>query len=179
MNGHEPGVSRPQTPDPVPPSAPSPQVNATLDYSNLPARRTHANAVRNAWPLTIVFWSGALSGGFLILLLHASLTEVTAPYPNLLLVAVGQSTLVASFCSCMFALAINGKIFRSHRDLIRRPLVVAFVLGSSVPCLMAVCLLTGNIINFPPLQLLMVMLLFTLGTIYPLMTALWLGDHVE
>ena len=179
MNRPDHNVAQTPADAPSPASVPA-EPKTTLDYSSLPSRRTHANAVKNAWPITFMFWAGALSAGCSLLLLHDLITTTAAGLDFVqFLVAVGQSMLVASFSSGMFALSINGKIFHSHRELIRRPFTIAFVLGASVPALIGVCLLTSAISNFPPLQLLLLLLLFALATIYPMMTALWLGDRVE
>ena len=144
----------------------------------LPSPRPHRNTVKKAWPLTFAFWTGALSTGFLILFFHTLVTtsDITA---TRFLVILGQSTLAGSFSTCMFALAISGRIFRSRRQLIRRPMSTAFVLGASVPALTTICILLAAVSNFAPKQFVVLLLVFGLATIYPMLAAQWLGGHVE
>jgi hypothetical protein len=164
MTSHDPHTPQPSIPD-TPPHPTLP----TLDY--LPSPRPHPHTVKKAWPLTLAFWTGALSAGFLILLFHP-LAVVGSIDVTRFLVILSQSTAVASFSACMFALAISGKIFRSRRQLIRRPIVTAFVLG-------AICVFVAVVSNSSPLQFVLPILVFGLATIYPMLSAQWLGGHVE
>jgi len=170
MTSHDPHT-QPSIPD-TPPSPALP----TLDYLRAP--RPHLNTVKKAWPLTLAFWSGELSAGFLILVFHALVTAANFDATRFLVI-LGQSTLAASFSACMFALAISGKIFRSRRQLIRRPMATAFVLGASVPTLMATCIILAAVSNVATMQFVVLLLVFGLATIYPMLSAQWLGGHVE
>ena len=171
MTSHDPHPAQPSIPDTPPHPAPP-----TLDY--LPSPRPHPNTVKKAWPLTFAFWTGALSAGFLILLFHAFVTVGNISATRFLVI-LGQSTLAGSFSSCMFALAISGRIFRSRRQLIRRPIATAFVLGASVPALTTICMLIAAVSNFALMQFVVLLLVFGLATIYPMLSAQWLGGHVE
>jgi len=181
MTGREPQSVQTTTTDAPVRAAHPVHTAATLNYSNLPSRPPHVHAVRHPWLLALMFWAGAISACFFILSLDALIAtpKFAGAGFTRFLVLVGQSTLIASFTSFMFVLAITGKVFRSHRQLIRYPLIVAFVIGAAGPGFMAICVVTLWILRFSPINLLTVLMLFGLATIYPMFMAHWLGHRVE
>jgi hypothetical protein len=162
----------------VPTTSPSPTL-PTLNYRCAPQH--HPHTVKQAWPLTFFFWIGSLSSALFILSFHAILFDPASGHVGVtrFLVVLGQSTLVASFSSGMFALAITGKIFHSRRRLIPHPMAAAFAQGASVPALIGICILVSAFSNASPIQLVLLLAVFGLATIYPILSAHWLGDRAE